>query len=73
VLVEMTSLLEKEVITPRLGGSTDMLFDLWKIIFQFRKMVQDGKFLSSSESGSRFLTDMNFPVQKMVQIIQSFS
>jgi hypothetical protein len=24
-LVEMTSLLEKEVITPRLGGSTDML------------------------------------------------
>jgi hypothetical protein len=43
VLVEMTSLLENEEITPRLGGSTDM-------------------FMGS-----------HFPVQKMVEIGQSFS
>jgi hypothetical protein len=41
--------------------------------FSSWKMVQDGQFLSSSESGSRFLTDMHFPVRKMVQIGQSFS
>jgi hypothetical protein len=49
VLVEMTSLLEKEEINPRLGGSTDMIliygqsFSIlengpgWEIIFQSRK------------------------------------
>jgi hypothetical protein len=30
------------------------------------KMVQDEQFLSISESGLRFLTDMHFPVRKMV-------
>jgi hypothetical protein len=32
--------------------------------FSVRKMVQDEQFLSSLESGLRFLTDINFPVQK---------
>jgi hypothetical protein len=71
-LVETTSLLKKEVITPRLGGSTDMLL-IYGQSFSVRKMVQDGQFLSSSESGLRFLTDKHFPVRKMVQIGQSFS
>jgi hypothetical protein len=50
-LVETTSLLKKEVITPRLGGRTDILFDLWKIIFQFGKWSRMG---------------CSFPVQKVV-------
>jgi hypothetical protein len=45
-LVEMTSLLKKEVITPRLGGSIDMLL-IMDSHFPVWKMVQVGKFLSS--------------------------
>jgi hypothetical protein len=71
-LMEMTSLLEKEVITHRLGGSTNMLL-IYGQSFSSWKMVQVGKFLSSLESGLRFLTDNHFPVWKMVQIGQSFS
>jgi hypothetical protein len=70
--VETTSLLEKEVITPRLGGSTDMLLIYgqsfsssengpgWAVPFQFGKWfeISDGQ---------------HFPVWKMVQIGQSFS
>jgi hypothetical protein len=63
--VETTSLLEKEVITPRLGGSTDMLFIYgqsfsstengpgWAVPFQFGKWfeISDGQAFSSSENG----------------------
>jgi hypothetical protein len=58
-LVEMTSLLKKEEMTPRLGGSTDVL-----LIDGY-----DEQILSSSKNGLRFLTDRHFPVRKMVQII----
>jgi hypothetical protein len=58
-LVETTSLLKKEEMTPRLGGSTDVL-----LIDGY-----DEHILSSSESGLRFLTDKHFPVRKMVQIV----
>jgi hypothetical protein len=71
-LVETTSLLKKEEMTPRLGGSTDVLL-IYGQSFLVRKMVQDEQFLSSSKSGLRFLTDKHFPVRKMVQIGQSFS
>jgi hypothetical protein len=58
-LMEMNSLLKKEYMTPRLGGSTDaLLIDGY-----------DEHILSSSESGLRFLTDKHFPVQKMVHIV----
>ena len=63
--MEMTSLLEKEVITPSLGGSTDMLLiygqsfsnsengPVWAIPFQFGKWfeISDGQAFSSSENG----------------------
>jgi hypothetical protein len=51
--METTSLLKKEVITPRLGGSTDMLLIYgqsfsssengpgWEVPFQSRKVVRD--------------------------------
>ena len=71
-LVETTSLLKKEEMTPRLGGSTDVYWFMDNHS-SVRKMVQDEQFLSSSESGLRFLTDRHFPVQKMVQIERSFS
>jgi hypothetical protein len=71
-LMETTSLLKKEEMTPRLGGSTDVLL-IYGQSFLVRKMVQDEQFLSSSESGLRFLTDRHFPVRKMVQIEWSFS
>jgi hypothetical protein len=58
-LVEMNSLLKKEVITPRLGGSIDMLLIYGQSFFIW-KMVQVGKFLSSPESGLRFLTGKSF-------------
>jgi hypothetical protein len=65
VLVEMTSLLEKEEITPRLGGSTDMLLIYgqsfsssengpgWAVTFQSGKWpkISDGHAFSSSENG----------------------
>jgi hypothetical protein len=41
--------------------------------FSVRKMVQDEQFISSLESGLRFLTDRHFLVRKMVQIEWSFS
>jgi hypothetical protein len=72
-LVEMTSLLKKEEMTPKLGGSTDVLLIYGQSFFSSKKMVQDEQFLSSSESGLSFLTDRHFPVQKMVQIERSFS
>jgi hypothetical protein len=64
-LVEMTSLLKKEVITPRLGGSTDMLLIYgqsfssskngpeWEVPFQFGKWLEIsyGQAFSSSENG----------------------
>jgi hypothetical protein len=53
-LVETTSLLKKEEMTPRLGGSTDVL-----LIDGY-----DEQILSSSESGLRFLTDRHFLVRK---------
>jgi hypothetical protein len=49
-LVETTSSLKKEEMTPRLGGSTDVLL-IYGQSFSVRKMVQDEQFLSSSESG----------------------
>jgi hypothetical protein len=62
--MEMNSLL-KEVITPGLGGSTDMLFiygksfysskngPCWKSPFQFRKWfkISNGQTFSSLENG----------------------
>jgi hypothetical protein len=54
--METTSLLKKEEMTPRLGGSTDVL-----LIDGY-----DEQILSSSESGLRFLTDKHFLVRKVV-------
>ena len=70
--METTSVLEKEEMTPKLGGSTDVLL-IYDNHFSVRKMVQDENFLSSSESGLRLLTDMHFPVRKMVMIERSFA
>jgi hypothetical protein len=36
-LVEMNSLLKKEEMTPRLGGSTDVLFIYGQSFFKFEK------------------------------------
>jgi hypothetical protein len=64
----MTSLLKKEEMTPRLGGSTNVLLIYGQSFFS-SKMVQDEQFLSNSESGLRFLTNRQFPVRKMVRWI----
>jgi hypothetical protein len=56
-LVETTFLLKKEEMTPKLGGSTNVL-----LIDGY-----DEKILSNSESGLKFLTNRHFPVWKMVQ------
>jgi hypothetical protein len=61
--METTSLLKREEMTPRLGGSTDVLL-IYGQSFSVRKLVQDEQFLSSSESGLRFLMNMHFPVQE---------
>ena len=61
-LVEMTSLLKKEEMTPRLGGSTVNIIE----------DIHFGQMLSCSESGLRFLTDNNFSLwltREMVQIV----
>jgi hypothetical protein len=64
-LMEMTSLLKKEVITPSLGGRTDMLLIYgqsfsssengpgWAVPFQSGKWfeISDGQSFSSSENG----------------------
>jgi hypothetical protein len=64
-LVEMTSLLEREVITPRLGWSTDMLLIYgqsfsnlengpgWVVTFQSGKWskISDEQSFSKSENG----------------------
>ena len=64
-LMEMTSLLEKEVITPKLGGSTDMLLIYgqwfsslenglgWAVPFQSEKWfdISNGQAFYSSENG----------------------
>jgi hypothetical protein len=60
-LVEMTSLLKKEEMNPRLGGSIDMYLFM-DSNFSVRKMVQDEQILSSSKSGLRFLKDRDFPL-----------
>jgi hypothetical protein len=70
--METTSLLKKEEMTPRLGGNSDVLSIGGKSFFS-SKMINDEKFLSSSESGLRFLMDGHFPIWKMVQIEWSFS
>jgi hypothetical protein len=63
--METISLLKKEEITPRLGGSTDVLLIYgksffgskngpgWVVPFQFKKWLEisDGKAFSSSENG----------------------
>jgi hypothetical protein len=72
-LVETTSLLKKEEMTPRLGGSTDVLLIDGQVIFQFEKWSRMSSSFPDSESGLRFLTDRHFPVRKMVQIERSFS
>ena len=60
--METNSLLEKEVINPRLGGSTDMLLIYgqsfsnsengpgWAVPFKWFK-ISDGQSFSSSENG----------------------
>jgi hypothetical protein len=70
--VETNSLLEKELITPKLGGSTGMILIYgqsffsskngpgWAVPFQFGKWF-------------KIFDDGNFPVRKMVHIRQSFS
>jgi hypothetical protein len=64
-LMEMNSLLKKEVITPRLGGRTDMLLiygrsfsnsengPSWEVSFQSGKWfkISDRQSFSSSENG----------------------
>ena len=62
-LVETTSLLKKEEMTPRLGGSTDVLLIDGQSFFS-SKMVKDEHFLSSLESGLRFLTEGHFQFRK---------
>ena len=51
--METTSLLKKEVITPRLGGSTNMLIDLWTLF-------------SSSENGPGWVVP--FQSRKLFEI-----
>jgi hypothetical protein len=65
--METTSLLKKEVITPRLGGSTDMLL-IYGQTFSSSENGPGCVVPFQSESGLRFLTDSHFPVRKMVQI-----
>ena len=60
-LMEATSLLKREEMTPRLGGSTDVLLIYGQSFFS-SKMVQYEHFISSTESGLRFMTDMHFQV-----------
>jgi hypothetical protein len=59
-LVETNSLLKKEEMNLRLGGSIDMYRFMGPVIFQFEKWSSMSSFLSSSESGSRLLTDNDF-------------
>jgi hypothetical protein len=78
VLMEMTSLLEKEEITPRLGGITDMLliygqsFSSSKngpgcvVTFQSRKWPKIGHAFSSLENGPDQIVIF---VMKMVRYI----
>jgi hypothetical protein len=61
-LVETTSLLKKEEMTPRLGGNTDVLLIDGQSWSRMRSSFTD------LESGLRFLTGRHFPVRKMVQI-----
>jgi hypothetical protein len=68
--VETTSLLKKEELTPRLGGSTENIIE--DIYFLRLKISLVGQILSCSESGLRFLTDNDFPLWltwEMVQIV----
>jgi hypothetical protein len=66
-LMETTSLLKRKRLLPGWEGAL-MCYLFMDNHFLVRKMVQDEQFLSSSESGLRFLTERHFPVQKMVQI-----
>jgi hypothetical protein len=67
-LVKMTSLLKKEEMTPRLGGSTENIIE--DIHFQEMKIVHLGQMLSCSESGLRFLTDNDFPLWLTWEMVQ---
>jgi hypothetical protein len=59
VLIEMTSLLEKEEITPMLGGSTNMLL-IYEKSFSSSENGPGWEFTFHLESGPRFLMDMYF-------------
>jgi len=66
--VETTSLLKKEEMTPRLGGSTENIIE--DIHFQRLKVVHLGQMLSCSESGLRFPTDNDFPLWLTWEMVQ---
>ena len=59
-LLETNSLLKKEEMNLRLGGSIDMYRFMGPVIFQFEKWSNMSSFLSSLESGLRLLTDNDF-------------
>jgi hypothetical protein len=67
-LVETTSLLKKEEMTPRLGGSTKNIIE--DIYFSRMKNSPVGQILSCSESGLRFLTDNDFPLWLTWEMVQ---
>jgi hypothetical protein len=58
--METTSLLKKEEMTPRLGGSTENIIE--DIYFSRLKNSLVGQILSCLESGLRFLMDNDFPL-----------
>jgi hypothetical protein len=67
-LVETTSLLKKEEMTPRLGGSTEIIIE--DIYFSRMKNSPIGQILSCSESGLRFLTNSDFPLWLTWEMVQ---
>jgi hypothetical protein len=72
-LMEITSVLKKEEMTPRLGGSTNMyLFMDSHVLVRKNKWSRMRSFLSNSESGLRFMMDNDFALWltwEMVQIV----
>jgi hypothetical protein len=83
----MTSLLEGEVITPRLGGRIDMLLMYrqsfsslkngpgWEVTFQFEKWpnILDGQSFSSLENCPRWEITFQFGKWPKIFYGQSFS
>jgi hypothetical protein len=67
-LVETTSLLEKEDMTPRLGGSTENIIE--DIHLQRLKNSPAWTDFSCSVSGLRFLTDNDFPLWLTWEMVQ---